>query len=248
MPRNSDAPRTAKSAPKTTKTTKVTRPRSAKGQTKTVAVVAVSSPADELDPRWELFVEQYFICELNGTMAAKAAGYSGDTNSLAVQASRLLRNAKVRARINARLDEFHLGADEVLARMSFHARGSMADFVDADSGVIDLKKARDAYRMGLIKRYRTKTIINSKEDTETVETEIELYDAQASLRDLGKHLGLFTDKIELSLPQEARKALASLFNLITDSGIDPADFIEAAVEEIKASKAIAANTSVERID
>jgi phage terminase small subunit len=57
--------------------------------------------------KMQAFIEQYFICHFNGTKAAKAAGYEGDDATLAVTASRLLRNAKVRTAIDARMETAH---------------------------------------------------------------------------------------------------------------------------------------------
>lgn len=155
-----------------------------------------------LTDRQRLFIEQYFTLGLNGTEAALAVYNCSTRESAAVQASVLLRNPNVRAHINDRLDQFHLSANEVLARIAFHARGSMEEFIDPDSGTIDLKKAKQAKQLGLIKRYKTKfTTFTTKDgdESETVETEIELYDAQAALRDLGKHHKLFGSDIEVNI-------------------------------------------------
>lgn len=152
---------------------------------------------DVLTDKELMFIEQYFICKLNGTEAALAAYDTTDRHVAASIASENLSKPDIRTRVDARLAQFHINADEVLARMAFDARGSMEDFVDPDSGTIDLKKARDAHSLGLLKKYRTKfTTFTSKDgdETETNEIEIELYDGQAARRDLGKHLGLFIDR------------------------------------------------------
>jgi phage terminase small subunit len=174
-------------------------------QQKTVAVT------DVLSDKERLFIEMYFICELNGTEAALAVY---DTTNRAVAATiawENLRKPEIRRRVDARLDEYHLQANEVLARLAYHARGSMVDFIDPDSGTIDLKKAKEAKALGLIKRYKTKFMTTTKaaigndgepttEEIETIEIELELYDAQAALVHVGKHLNLFTDKsINLNL-------------------------------------------------
>lgn len=53
-----------------------------------------------LTARQQAFVDAF---DGNGTAAARAAGYKGSDNTLAVQARRLLRNAQIRAAIDARL-------------------------------------------------------------------------------------------------------------------------------------------------
>lgn len=154
-----------------------------------------------LSDREQMFVEQYFLCGLNGTEAALATWNTTTRNSAAAMASQELSKPHVRAAVNARLDEYHMGANEVLARIANDARGTMEDFVDPDSGTIDLKKAASAKALGLIKRYKTRFITTTRtiakgttEEVETVETEIELYDGQSARRDLAKHLGLLTER------------------------------------------------------
>lgn len=75
------------------------------------------------------FVDQYFLCEFNGTEAAARAGYQGNRDSLAVTASENLRNPKVRAVIDGRLAERTMSADEVLMRLTDHGRGSAEDII-----------------------------------------------------------------------------------------------------------------------
>lgn len=149
---------------------------------------------DELTDKQRAFIEAYFVCGMNATEAAMQVYTCKDRHVAQSIGGENLSKPMIRARIDARLQQFHMTADEVLARIAYHARGSLEDFVDPDSGVIDLSAAKDAKTLGLIKRYRTKQIINSKDDTEILETEIEMYDAQAALRDLGKHLGLFVER------------------------------------------------------
>lgn len=163
---------------------------------------------DGLTNLQRLFIDNYFIHNLNGTEAVLATFDTTDRAVAAAMASEYLRIPKIRARVNARLDEFHLSADEVLARLAYHARGSMEDFVDADSGTIDLAKARRAKQLGLIRRFKTKFTTTTKthedgttEETEVSEVEIELYDAQAALVHLGKHLNLFSSDININILQ-----------------------------------------------
>ncbi len=169
---------------------------------------------DRLTNKQRMFIEQYFICGMNGTEAALAV-YDTDRATAASIAAENLKKPHIRARVEERLARYHMTAEEVLARMTFHARGSLEDLVDVDSGVINLRAAKEAKALGLIKRYRTRQIVNAKDDTEILETEIELYDAQAALRDLGRHLGLFVDRnvslnIDLSsLSDDDLQALAA---------------------------------------
>jgi hypothetical protein len=63
-----------------------------------------------------------------------------------------------------------------------------------------LKKARAAKRTKLIRKFKTRTTTRTmgKAKETTVETEFELYDAQAAATLLGKHHKLFTEKTEIT--------------------------------------------------
>ncbi len=182
--------------------------------TKAAAVVRKLSTLNE---RQRLFVDAYFVCGMNGTEAALQAGYKGNRDTLAVTASRLLSQDKVHARVVARLEEYHLTANEVLARLAMQARGTLEDFIDADSGAIDMGKAKRGRQLHLVKKYKTKfTTITDKDgrESEIVETELELYDAQAALVHIGKHLGLFAADTNINinltnLPDSALMELAA---------------------------------------
>lgn len=168
------------------------------------AVVVV--PNDGLTDKERLFVEQYFICGLNGTEAALAVYDTTDRHVAAVMASDNLAKPDIRARVNERLEQFGLAANEVLARLAMHARGTMEDFIDPDSGAIDMKAAKKARQLHLVKKYRTKyTTFTDKDggESDTLETEVELYDAQAALVHIGKHLNLFQvdQNININLTQ-----------------------------------------------
>ena len=131
----------------------------------------------------------FYILEKNGTKAARLAGYKGNDNVLAVTASRLLSNAKIRAELDRRFAEHAMSANEVLERLGDIARIDMSDFVTIRNGIpyLALDKAEQASKLRLLKKFKT-----GKQGVE-----IELYDAQAALETIGKHLGLFnTVKIE----------------------------------------------------
>jgi hypothetical protein len=86
-------------------------------------------------------------------------------------------------------------ADEVLARLTEQARGSLNNFINA-AGEIDLEKARQDDKLHLLKKYKV-TERTFKGVTER-NVEIELYDAQVALAHLGRHLKLFTDRQEVT--------------------------------------------------
>lgn len=147
------------------------------------------------------FVEEYLI-DFNATQAALRSGYSEKT-AYSIGA-RLLKNVEVAEAISQRIGETAMTADEVLSRLADHARGSLADFVTVtdDGPTFDFAKAERLGKMHLIKKLRTKKRMykEGKGDdaipVTVIETDLELYDAQAALQLIGKHHSLFTDRVD----------------------------------------------------
>jgi len=139
-----------------------------------------------MNNRQRVFVEEYLKC-WNASEAARRAGYS--EKGLRQTAHKLLTRADISAEITQHLKELQIGADEVLVRLTEQARGSMADFINPKTGTIDLVKAEKAGKLQLIKSFRRST-------GKTRMVSVELYDAQAALVQLGKHLKLFSEEVQ----------------------------------------------------
>lgn len=151
-----------------------------------------------LTAKHQVFVQEY-LKDFNATQAAIRSGYS--TRGARVQGHRLLTDANVAAAVRAEIEERAMGADEVLTRLADMARGDMGDFLDISplGFVVDLSDAKQRNLTKLIKRVKQRTTISTTGETETEvhDIEIELYDAQAALVQLGRHHALFTDKAEI---------------------------------------------------
>ena len=148
--------------------------------------------------RQRAFIEHY-LANWNATAAALQAGYSPKTAYS--QGGRLLKNVEIQSAISERLKELQATADEVKTRLTSHARGSMEDFISVTGECLDLERARDKGVLHLIKKFRVTTTTISKSDGEDIEThrvELELYDAQAATVQMGRALGVFVDKVEIS--------------------------------------------------
>lgn len=78
----------------------------------------------KLTRKQEAFVLTYLAC-WNATEAARQAGYAFPN----VEGPKNLVNPSIVARIQERLTELKMDADEVLERLAAHARGSLADVV-----------------------------------------------------------------------------------------------------------------------
>jgi len=172
-----------------------------------------------LTPKQRAFVEHYLACGWNATEAAKRAGYSAKTAQ--EQGSRLLSNVMVKALVEQRMGEMALTANEVLARLAEHARGSIADFMVGNN--LDLQAARESGKLHLAKKIKRTTRSDDADHLYTT-LEIELYDAQAALVHLGRHHKLFTDKVEVE--HDWRKEA-------TAAGVDPDGLVNELFAKVK---------------
>lgn len=148
-----------------------------------------------------VFVEEYLRC-WNATEAAKRAGYSPRTARS--QGQRLLTNVDIQAAIKARLAEKAMWADEVLLRLAEQARAEYAAYFNAD-GTVDLARMLQDGKGHLIR--------GTKWDRNNNLT-VEFYDAHTALVDIGKHLGLFKDGVQVDISD----ALAGVLERLADQG------------------------------
>ena len=153
----------------------------------------------QLSRKHQAFIAEYFRRNMNGTRAYASVYGTTNDDAAAVAASRLLGNDKVSAAIDEHMRKLALTPEEVLARLSGHARGTLDDFIGSMDR-IDLDQARQRGVMHLAKKIKQRTTTISKSDGEDIETheiEIELYDAQAANVQLGKLLGMYVDRVEV---------------------------------------------------
>lgn len=157
-----------------------------------------------LSNKQSVFIREYLV-DFNATQAAIRAGYSPKTaRSIG---SENLTKPDIQDEIRRRIEEQAMSANEVLLRLADMARGDMGDFLDIGSRgfVIDLEGANEKGLTKLIKKVKQRTTINrtttqngNETETEVHDMEIELYDAQAALVQLGRHHGLFVDRQEVT--------------------------------------------------
>lgn len=183
--------RRAKTIRKNTKRTAVTPP----DPTLDEPARGVHPAYAKLTDKQRVFVESYLVC-WNAAEAARRAGYSS-ASAYSIGAENLTK-PEIRAAIDARLKEFHLGADEVLARLSANARGSLAPFVRSQSGkiVVDLNTPDARAAMHLLKKVKVMEKSGGRGDHawSQLETEIEIHDSQAANVHLGKYHRLFVEQ------------------------------------------------------
>ncbi|HBR32480.1 MAG TPA: terminase small subunit, partial [Clostridiales bacterium] len=130
------------------------------------------------------------------TQAAIRAGYSSHT-AYSI-GSELLNKPEIRARIDRakaeRSKRTGINADRVLIELARLGLVNAIAVVNmGDATVIDAAKRDDTAAIASVK---VKVI--PTEDGDIVEREIKLHDKTRALELAGKHLGMFTDKVELS--------------------------------------------------
>ena len=159
-----------------------------------------------MNARQKRFVEEYLV-DPNATRCARRAGYSKRTADRI--GSRLLRNVEVAGAVKQAQDEraerTRITADMVVQELALHAFGRMGDFYDKKTGKIvevhEMPHEAQA-RLSSIKltRERTHSTTDGVTTTSVNEATIELrfWDKIRSLELLGKHLGMFTERVAVS--------------------------------------------------
>lgn len=158
----------------------------------------------DLNPKQKRFVAEYLI-DANATQAAIRAGYSRKTAT--EQGSRLLTNVKVRAALDAKqakiASKLEITAERVIAELALLGFSNMQDYlgVTADgTPFVDLS-AVDRDKWAAVGEV-TVDHINKRdgEETKTVErVKFKLADKRAALVDLGKHLHIFDETVNVNV-------------------------------------------------
>lgn len=143
-----------------------------------------------LNPKHQAFADAYLMT-FNQTRAAIAAGYS--ERSARQQGSELMTYPNILAYIRKRMEENAASAIEVIHHLTEIARGDITDVMD-DNGNLDLKAARANGKSRLIKKIKSRAITTDNSDI--VETEVEISDPLKAQELLGKYHALFTDKVD----------------------------------------------------
>jgi len=162
-----------------------------------------------MTPKQKLFVAEYQI-DLNAAKAAERAGYSRKTARQ--QGQRMLSNVDISSAIakahSKRIEKLEITADRVLRELALLGFSNMLDYLSirGDGAVtVDLsgltREQAAAIQEVTIEEYVERTggaNKGSDDDFERVKrTKFKLSDKRAALVDLGRHLKLFTDKVEV---------------------------------------------------
>ena len=151
----------------------------------------------KLTEKQQRFVDEYLI-DLNATQAAIRAGYSAKTAD--VQGSRMLGNVKVQQAISEAMAERSkrtgINQDRVVLELAKIALVKITDVVDSKGRIKDTATEDDLACIESIK-YK-----ESESDTgSSVEREVKIASKLKALELLGKHLGMWNDKIDVNITQ-----------------------------------------------
>lgn len=151
----------------------------------------------QLSEQRQRFVEEYLI-DLNGTQAAIRAGYSPKTAQ--EQASRLLSNVMVQEAISkamaARSKRTGVNQDRVVLELAKIAFVKMTDVVDSNGRIREDATDDDLSCIESIK-YKE----SDNEFGGSVEREVKIGSKLKALELLGKHLGMWNDKLDVNVTQ-----------------------------------------------
>lgn len=149
----------------------------------------------KLTPKQKLFVDEYLV-DLNATQAAIRAGYSTKTSN--EQGNRLLANVSVRTHIDQAMAERSrrtgISQDRVIRELARLAFVNPNDVINLNRAAV--KENASEEDLAAIQSVKVKT--SCSENGEMVEREVRLNDKLKALELLGKHLGMFKDKVEIN--------------------------------------------------
>lgn len=148
----------------------------------------------KLTAKQKLFCDEYLI-DLNATQAAIRAGYSTDTAG--VIGCENLKKPNIRTYIDKAVAERSkrtgINQDRVLIELARLGFVNAADLINTEDATVLQGASQDD--TSAIQSVKVKT---SHTDTGyTVEREIKLYDKPRALELMGKHLGMFKDKLDI---------------------------------------------------
>lgn len=148
----------------------------------------------------KIFADEYLV-DLNATRAYKVAYPSvKKEETAAAAAARLLRNVKVAAYISERMEErqkrTEVTQDMVVQELAAIAFARATDYVtikaNGPAATVMVKSTED------LSEEQVRAIAGIKEGANGVE--IKLNDKEKALELLGRHLGMWNDKLNLNVP------------------------------------------------
>ena len=158
-----------------------------------------------LNKRQELFAKEYLI-DLNATQSAIRAGYSEKTAYSMGQ--RLLKHVEVQECIQKamrkREKRTEVTQDRVLEELAAIAFADINDYVQISTVTIDDREidSVELVNTGALPKAKRAAIAGIKQGANGIE--LKLYDKEKALEMLGRHLGMFNDKLKTEVDMELK--------------------------------------------
>ena len=167
----------------------------------------------------KIFADEYLI-DLNATRAYRVAYPSVKKDETAAQAgSRMLRNVKVAKYISDRMKErqerTEVTQDRVVQEIAASAFAKATDYVEIRGGRVVIKDTSQ------LEDNQIRAIAGIKEGANGIE--IKLNDKEKALELLGRHLGMWNDKLDIKTPaiDDSIKEMEAYFEQQKASGSGP---------------------------
>ena len=162
----------------------------------------------------KIFADEYLI-DLNATRAYRKAYPSVKKDETAAQAgSRMLRNVKVAEyiaeRMQARQERTEITQDKVLEELTAIAFARATDYAEVKDDQVIIKDTSG------LSENQIKAIAGIKQSKFGIE--LKLNDKEKALELLGRHLGMFKDRVEVSGLEEEKTKLSDLIEQMRGDG------------------------------
>lgn len=167
----------------------------------------------------KIFADEYLI-DLNATRAYRVAYPSVKKDKTAKSAgSRMLTNVNVAKYIADRMEErqkrTEVTQDMVVQELAYSAFARATDYVEVVNGIVKIKNTAD------LSEEQIRAIAGIKTGANGIE--IKLNDKEKALELLGRHLGMWNDKLDIKTPaiDESIKEMEAYFERQKASGSGP---------------------------
>lgn len=167
----------------------------------------------------KIFADEYLI-DLNATRAYRVAYPSVKKDeTAAAAAARMLRNVKVASYIQDRMEErqkrTEVTQDRVVQELAASAFAKATDYVEIRGGRVVIKDTSQ------LEDNQIRAIAGIKEGANGIE--IKLNDKEKALELLGRHLGMWNDKLDVKTPaiDDSIKEMEAYFEQQKASGSGP---------------------------
>ena len=162
----------------------------------------------------KIFADEYLI-DLNATRAYRKAYPSVKKDETAAQAgSRMLRNVKVAEyiaeRMQARQERTEITQDRVLEELAAFAFARATDYEEVKDDHVFIKDTSG------LSENQIKAIAGIKQGKFGIE--VKLNDKEKALELLGRHLGMFKERVEVSGLEEEKTKLSDLIRQMRGDG------------------------------